>query len=167
MRENEIEARWLILIHQIPPKPNYFRVKIWRRLQKLGAVAVKNSVYVLPKTEQTREDLQWILREITEGGGDGTICEARLVDGVTDDQVEALFERAREADYGQIAQDARRLAKTLPAKGELDEARSVQVEHQIARLKQRLAEVVAIDFFGSPGREAASGLVSGIEARLY
>ncbi|HEX7226795.1 MAG TPA: ChrB protein, partial [Candidatus Binatia bacterium] len=28
--------RWLLLIHQIPPKPNYLRVKIWRRLQRLG-----------------------------------------------------------------------------------------------------------------------------------
>ena len=34
-----VEGQWLLLIHQIPPKPNYFRVKIWRRLQKLGAVA--------------------------------------------------------------------------------------------------------------------------------
>src|SRR2546422_536119 len=29
---------WLLLIHQIPPKPNYFRVKIWRRLQKRGEI---------------------------------------------------------------------------------------------------------------------------------
>ncbi len=29
------EPGWLLLIHQIPPKPNYFRVKIWRRLQRL------------------------------------------------------------------------------------------------------------------------------------
>ena len=34
------------------------------------------------------------------------------------------------------------------------------------RLKRRLAEVVAIDFFGAPGREAAEGLVSGVEARM-
>ena len=64
-------ARWLLLIHQIPPKPNYLRVKIWRRMQRVGAVAVKNSVYVLPKNEQTLEDFQWILREIVEGGGEG------------------------------------------------------------------------------------------------
>jgi hypothetical protein len=31
--------RWLLLIHQLPAKPAYFRVKIWRRLQNLGAVA--------------------------------------------------------------------------------------------------------------------------------
>jgi hypothetical protein len=107
---------WLLLIHQIPPKPNYLRVKIWRRLQRLGAVAIKNSVYALPNNDQTQEDFQWVLREIIEGGGDGTLCEARLIDGVTDDQVEALFQSARDADYAQIADDARFLVKTLPAK---------------------------------------------------
>ena len=71
--QESIEGRWLLLIHQIPPKPNYFRVKIWRRLQRLGAVAVKNSVYVLPKTDQAQEDFQWILREIVEGGGQADI----------------------------------------------------------------------------------------------
>jgi DNA-binding transcriptional regulator PaaX len=39
---------WLLLIHQIPPKPDYFRVKVRRRLDRLGSVALKNSVYVLP-----------------------------------------------------------------------------------------------------------------------
>ena len=38
------DSRWLLLIHQIPPKPDYLRVKIWRRLQRVGAVAIKNSV---------------------------------------------------------------------------------------------------------------------------
>ena len=48
-------ARWLLLIHQIPPKPNYLRVKIWRRLQRVGAVAIKNSVYALPRTIKLRK----------------------------------------------------------------------------------------------------------------
>src|SRR5262245_28327116 len=84
-------SRWLLLIHQIPPKPDYFRVKIWRRLQRLGAVAIKNSVYVLPRGEQALEDFQWVLREIVKGGGDGSVCEARFIDGLADEQVEGLF----------------------------------------------------------------------------
>ena len=166
MMEKQDNGRWLLLIHQIPPKPSYLRVKIWRRLQRLGAVAIKNSVYALPKSDQTREDFQWILREVIEGGGDGTLCEARLVDGITDDQVEELFQAVRSADYGQIADDARRLTGTLRAKGKLKQERQPQVEIEIARLKKRLDEVVAIDFFGAPGREAATGLVSGIEERV-
>ena len=159
-------VRWLLLIHQIPPKPNYLRVKIWRRLHRLGAVAIKNSVYVLPKNDQTQEDFQWVLREIIEGSGDGTLCEARLIDGLTDDHVEALFQSAREADYAHIAEEARLLGKTLPVKVKPAEARRVQLEHEIVRLRKRFDDLIAIDFFGAPGREAASGLVSGIEARI-
>ena len=55
---NRESSRWLLLIHQIPPKPEYLRVKIWRRMQRIGAVAVKNSVYVLPKNEEALEDFQ-------------------------------------------------------------------------------------------------------------
>ena len=29
--------RWVLLIHQIPPKPSYFRAKVGRRLQRVGA----------------------------------------------------------------------------------------------------------------------------------
>ena len=160
------EGRWLLLIHQLPPKPDYFRVKIWRRLQRLGAVALKNSVYVLPKNDQTQEDFQWVLREIVEGSGEASICDASFVDGLSNEQVEALFQTARETEYRQVADEARRLAGIpLPDK-KIEDTRRTQSEIDVARLKRRLAEVVAIDFFGAPGREAAEGLVSGVAGRV-
>src|SRR3954463_7053332 len=80
--------RWLLLIHQIPPKPDYLRVKIGRRLQRAGAVPIKNSVYVLPLNPESYEDFQWIVKEIEEGGGDAFISEASLVgEGLTDEAV--------------------------------------------------------------------------------
>src|SRR6185369_14057911 len=91
------EARWMLLIHQIPPTPTYLRVKVGRHLTRLGAVAIKNSVYALPRNDETQEDLQWVLREIVAGGGDGSIVEARFIDGLTDERVTALFQGAREA----------------------------------------------------------------------
>jgi len=166
-RMNDSEGRWLLLIHQIPPKPDYFRVKIWRRLQRLGAVAIKNSVYVLPKNEQTQEDFQWVLREIVEGGGEATLCEARFVDGLADNEVEDLFQSARGPDYDEIAVEARRLAAIPLSKGKIKDNRSAQIETDLVKLKRRLAEVVAIDFFGARGREVVDGLISGIEARMH
>src|SRR6266540_3271878 len=153
------EERWLLLIHQLPPKPHYFRVKVWRRLQRLGAVAIKNSVYVLPKNDQTQEDFQWVVREIIEGGGEASLCEARFVDGLSDDQIEGLFQAARGAEYGELAEEARRLAEVPLPEGQIEDDRRTQSEVD-------LAELVAIDFFGAPGREAAEGLVSGVEARM-
>src|SRR6266702_5437642 len=89
---------WLLLIHQLPAKPAYLRVKIWRRLQGIGAIAVKNAVHALPMNEGTQEDFEWLLREIVEGGGEAFVCEARLMDGLSDEDVRMLFEQARDAD---------------------------------------------------------------------
>lgn len=81
-------------MHQLPPQPDYFRVKIWRRLKAIGAVPLKNSVYVLPNTPEAREDFEWLLREITAGRGEATLCEANLLAGITDEEVRMLFAAA-------------------------------------------------------------------------
>ena len=104
---------WLLLIHQLPAKPAYLRVKIWRRLQGIGAIAVKNAVHALPMNEETQEDFEWLLREIVEGGGEAFVCEARLIDGLSDEEIRKLFDQARDADYEEIAKEARALAKSL------------------------------------------------------
>src|SRR5205809_7124924 len=129
-------TRWVLLIHQIPPKPDYFRVKVWRRLQRLGAVAIKNSVYVLPRSDETVEDLQWQMREIVAGGGEASVCEANFVDGLTDTEIEALFRTARDADYRDIVADAQRLLKALRGgRRALTDGRG-QIKAELGRLKR-------------------------------
>src|SRR5438309_9688478 len=145
-------GRWLLLFHQIPPKPDYFRVKVWRRLQRIGAVPVKNSVWVLPYNDQAVEDFRWLLQEIVAGGGEGSVCRGDFVDGLSDRDVEGLFHKVRAADYAAIARDAKSLArKAGPA--------------EVARLDHRLAEIAAIDYFHDPNRQAVERAVSRLEAR--
>jgi hypothetical protein len=163
---NEIDGRWLLLIHQIPPKPDYLRVKIWRRLQRLGAVPVKNSVYVLPKSDQTQEDFQWVLREVVESGGDASLCEARFVDGLSDDEVMQLFRSAREEDYQEISRDLERIATSFSKKTKSDSASRTRIVLELERLHKRMAEVTAIDFFNASGREGVERLIFTIDARL-
>ena len=160
------EAGWLLLIHQIPPKPNYFRVKIWRRLQKLGAVAIKNSVYALPSSEQAQEDLNWVLREIVEGGGDASLVDARLIEGLNDEQVKEMFRAARDTDYQAVADEARELARGLPRKGELPEEKRREMEAAVARLQKRVADIAATDFFHARSRQAVDGLLKELEEKL-
>jgi hypothetical protein len=87
------QAPWLLLIHRLPPEPAYLRVKVRRRLQRIGARLVKNSVYVLPQSEDALEDFQWLAREIAAEGGEAMVCEVSFVAGITDDELVALFER--------------------------------------------------------------------------
>ncbi|HYD98854.1 MAG TPA: chromate resistance protein ChrB domain-containing protein [Alphaproteobacteria bacterium] len=160
----DAETPWLLLIHQLPPKPAYLRVKVWRRLQALGAVAVKNAVYALPAGEAALEDFQWLRRDIREAGGDATIAAARWVDGLSDAALRAEFDAARDADYAEIAAELRAALDALPA-GPVDAGRA-EAQSVAARAKRRLAEVAAIDFFGAGGRQAAEALLAALAAAL-
>jgi hypothetical protein len=155
---------WLLLIHQLPAKPAYLRVKIWRRLQNLGAVALKNAVHALPMNEETQEDFEWLMREIVEGGGEAVVCEARLIDGISDQDVRTLFDRARDADYDEVAKDALSVAKSL--RRDTKPEALAERRTQVARLRKRLAQVVSVDFFGAIGREKAESVLKELETRL-
>ncbi len=159
------EPKWLLLIHQIPPKPDYFRVKIGRRLQRLGAAPIKNSVYVLPRSEQAYEDFEWVVREIVEGGGDASVCEARFVEGLSDGEIEGLFNAAREADYLELAGEARR-AQSILSRSKKAEDSQEELESSIARLRKRLAEIENIDFFAATGRDTVEALLVTLEKRM-
>ena len=143
-------GRWLLLIHQVPPKPDYLRVKVRRRLERLGAVALKNSVYVLPQRDDTLEHFQWLAREIVGEGGEASVCEAAFVEGVRDEDLVAAFRAARDAEYAEIA----------AAADALDSAAA------LARLERRMADAAALDFFGAPGRAGAAGRLRAAAERL-
>ena len=85
------QARWLLLIHQLPPKPDYLRVKMRRRLSRMGAALLKSTVYVLPNRAEALEDFTWLAREIHAAGGSAMVCEARFVEGVGDEEIEAML----------------------------------------------------------------------------
>lgn len=161
------DGKWLLLIHQIPPKPAYLRVKVWRRLQSLGSVAIKNTVYVIPKNDETLEDFQWVAREIIEDGGEAAICAAAFIEGLSDEQVEDLFRAARDADYSQFREDARVLLDSIPDSFEKtkDSDRSA-FEADLNRLRKRLETIAAMDFFGAPGRSVADAVMLQLESRL-
>jgi len=148
-------SRWLLLIHQLPPTPSYLRVKIARRMQRIGAVAIKNTVYVLPATDNTLEDFQWTIGEIRAGGGQANLFEARVIEGLTDSEVEQLFNAARDEDYEEIAAEVRQISQSGP-----------QLAAEIARLHKRVTDVNVIDFFGAPKGQVVAALLHDATNRL-
>jgi hypothetical protein len=157
-------GKWLLLIHQIPPKPDYFRVKVRRRLQRIGAVALKNSVYVLPARDQTIEDFRWLLREIVADGGEATLCEAAFIEGITRAELEAMFGAERDAEYAEVITAAQRWAPRDTPPEQVSGIGGLEAE--IGRLRRRLDEIQVIDYFGASGRRAAGRALANLESRL-
>src|SRR5258707_15650870 len=106
---------WLLLAHQVPSRLSNARVKTWRRLQQVGAVPVRNSGYILPNTEQCREDFEWIRSEIVALGGEAVVFMAEALNAGGDDLV-AAFQRARDTDYQILKRDADRMLSAVRAR---------------------------------------------------
>ena len=164
--DHSYTSAWIVLIHQIPPEPNALRVKIWRRLQQVGALAIKQAVYVLPSSEQAREDMNWILNEIIEGGGNGWILEARFVAGITDDQLIEQFQEARKGDYEKLIREANSLLSDLPSAAESNDHTFLKFSSRVSRLQRRFNQVVAIDFFQAPQRWEARAAIKNLTEKL-
>jgi hypothetical protein len=159
-------AKWLLLIHRIPAKPDYLRVKIGRRLRQLGAVAIKNSVYVLPAAAQTRGELAELAREVLHKGGEAVVCEAQFVEGLADGAVEDLVREARDAEYSTISREARRLSSALRGSRSANDSLRRRAAQALERLRLRFEETLARDPFGARGRETAAGFLSLAEDRI-
>jgi hypothetical protein len=154
---------WMLLIHQLPPHPTNLRVRIWRKLQKLGAVAVKNSVYVLPFNEKTHEDFQWLKQEIETEGGEATVFRAGAVEGATDKELIALFRKTRDEEYAQVVAEMDGLTGAIREQkrgghlsaGHRSAGRITHYETELDKLHKELERIAGADFFKASGRAPA------------
>ncbi|WP_339711340.1 chromate resistance protein ChrB domain-containing protein [uncultured Sphingosinicella sp.] len=156
MNASTASEHWLALLHQLPAKPPYLRVKIWRRLQVIGAVPLKNAVHVLPRQEENEAAFRELLAEIVSSGGEAVLIDARMIEGQSDADLRGLFDASRDADYNELTQAARRLLETGPSSGA-----------EIAKLQRRLAEIVRLDFFGAHGRQDAEAALRELDAQRH
>ena len=153
--------RWLILVHQLPPRPASLRVRVWRRLQQVGAVVLRNSLYVLPVSPETREDFDWVRQEIMTSGGQVSVLEAAAVDGITDDDLVRQFRTLRTAEYEDLAAEIRKAA-----------VRAVKVKRGTSRtgrlrwlqtVRERFGAIQARDYFGAAGRALVEQALKEVE----
>jgi hypothetical protein len=139
---------------------------MWRRLQKIGAVAVKNAVYVLPNSDQSSEDFHWVAREILEAGGEASVCEATFIEGITTKELIELFQAARDADYRELIDEVKELKVELRKAETGGEPWASGMVGHVTRVRQKLTEIQTIDFFEAPAGKTAEALVSEIEATI-
>src|SRR5256885_14509113 len=154
-KDSAQKLEWILLIHQLPPQPTNLRVRIWRKLQKRGAVAIKNSVYVLPANEKTHEDFQWLKKEIESAGGEATVFQAAAVEGATDEEIRAAFRKVRDEEFAAIAAELDGLsgAVSQQTRGKhLSVGRLGTHQSEVDKLHSQLESIIANDFFNAHGR---------------
>ena len=151
---------WLLLIHQLPPRPLYLRAQVRRRLVQVGAVPLKNSVYVLPDTPECLEDLQWIGQEAIAGGGEAIVCRAAFVGTPTDTELRSRF----------LAEGANRFVPVKQALTEhlaaLRRRKASPAGLDILRLQRMVDAAMKTDFFSSEAGTEVQTLMTAIKTML-
>jgi hypothetical protein len=160
------ESRWLLLGYQLPTRSSNARVKTWRRLQQIGAVPARNAMYVLPNTEQCREDFEWIRSEIAALGGEATVFAADAIsEGGTED-IEAVFRRTREQEFRALKGEIDQLLATV--KGKSRRAGPKRLKHRSLRtLRDRLKAIERVDFFKAPGGAETAAALAALEHTVH
>ena len=154
-----LPRRWLLLAHQLPATPSNLRVKTWRRLQDLGALAVKQAVYVLPDSPESREDFEWLRVEIEGSGGEAVVFAANHLSAEGEAALVDEFRRNRQTLYTELAAELQRHQPKAQTR------RGQPAPRDIARWRQRFQAIERIDFFGSAGRDRVASLLASLEAR--
>jgi len=155
------DQEWLLLLYVLPSKHAHARVQAWRRLQRVGAVSLKNSAYALPQSSESREDFEWIKNEIVAGGGQAIILVARAPEQATYDDVVGAFRAARSRDFEALAIDASKLLKRATSRGANDARR--ELTQGLRRLRERFDETSRLDFFDTPNRERVAALLARLD----
>src|SRR5688500_9440583 len=158
--------RWLLFIHQLPSHSSNLRVTTWRRLQQIGAIPLKQAVYALPDTPDTREDFEWLRTEVKGAGGDASVFAADNVDAWSDDALVEEFRRARQDNYDELARDVEQALKRASSARGPRGTRAPSVRRLLDIFRERLVAAEKIDFFGSAGRDRVLTLLRQLEDRV-
>ena len=162
-RPSQSGRRWLLIVHQLPSTSSNLRVRTWRRLQQLGALPVKQAVYVLPDTPSAREDFEWLKTEIKSAGGDASVFAADNVDSWSDDALVEEFRRARQEAYASLARDIEQVLGRLAATRRPRGTRAPALGRLVEVFRERLSAIEHIDFFGSAGRDRVTTVLQQLE----
>jgi hypothetical protein len=158
--------RWLLFVHQLPASPSNLRVRTWRRLQQLGAVPVKQALYVLPDSPTAREDFEWLKAEVKGVGGDATVFAANSIDTWSDDALVEEFRRSRQDGYAALGREIEQVLVRLKTTTRRRGTRKPAVGRLLGAYRERLSALEHIDFFGSAGRDRVVSLLAQLVDRV-
>ena len=149
---------WLLLINSVSGENKTARQRIWRALRASGAAALRDGVYVLPKSDNARTVFTEQAEEVVSAGGSAHILSFASEDDVQQRELIQLFDR--NAEYAEV------FGKLDAFKTQIANLDEVEGHRQLAALRRDVAALAAIDFFPGASRRQVESALADAEAAL-
>lgn len=170
------DGQWLVISYTLPREPSRVRVSIWRKLKKIGAVNIQQSLWFLPLSEENESVFRGIEKEVEKNGGEAVL----LSSAADDDNNKAIidkFNEARNEEYGELLEQCGDFFKEIEKETERKNFTFAEIEEneeELGKLKNWYHKIETRDVFraslGSKSKETLSECkeaLDGFCSRVY
>lgn len=151
--------RWLAVVAQLPVDDAAGRMKVLRMLETLGCAVLRDGVYLLPESAESRRGLQRLVDYVARIHGSAHLLSVRSADEAQTRQFRGMFDRS--AKY-------RELVKTVESlKAGFGVSDPAAIRHVLMKQRQEFDAIGALDFFGSPLKAKAEKTLAEMEDAVH
>jgi DNA-binding transcriptional regulator PaaX len=134
------KTKWVFIIYKIPNTPSSKRVYVWRKLKRLGALALQDAIFAMPYSEKTLEQFHWLAAEIIEMDGEAEVWESYAT---TNAQEKSLVDKFNDNMNSKYAEIIEKLKKITPNES-IDEKETL-----LRSIIKEYMEIKYRDYFGA------------------
>ncbi len=149
---------WLLVVMNLPGRNQTLRMRVWRGLKASGASALRDGVYLLPNTTESRRIFEEFGGEVRAGGGSAHFLSFDAESPTEHRDFIALFDRT--AAY----EDVKRKIDSI--RWSASKLKEPAARRRLAALRRDVADVIRTDFFSGDGRDQAEQTLTAAEAAL-
>lgn len=160
------QAAWILMFYSMPSKPERNRLRIYRKLQKEGTLALKDGVHLLPFSEDAQEFFMWLHQEIKTLGGEMHFSIIEKFETLRGEDIVTLFKLQAEASYDTIEQSVKKLNSELSLEKTTPKQEQI-FEQQIKKVVRDFEEIRAMDFFASDKGKTVRESIQSLQTKLH
>jgi septal ring factor EnvC (AmiA/AmiB activator) len=150
----------LILTYKLAADRSSARVAVWREVRRSGALQLQKSVVAFPDTDDFQIAVTRVRTAVADVGGTVFALRAEALDGEDEARLEAAWNEARAAEYGELADECQKLVAEIDkefAKEKFTLAELDEEEAELEKLRSWHERIRARDVHGSEGAAEAEG----------
>ncbi len=156
------QSTWAVISYTLPREPSRVRVSLWRKLKKIGAVNIQQSMWILPLTDENFNLLNDIKSEVFQNSGEAFVMKSSVDEDGQKNIIER-FNSARNEEYRELLEQCEEFFKEIDketARENFSFAEIEENEEELNKLKQWFAKIETRDTFGASLKETSKATLS-------
>jgi len=154
--------KWLLFVYKVPSDSSTARVTIWRKVKRIGALYLQQSVCIVPYMEKFLKEVEDLKKEVKGFGGDFKSFEVVALEEEVEKDLIEQFNRQRREEYSEVIEQCEEFFKEIEkeiSRKNFTFAELEENEDELNKLYRWFKKVAERDVFNCEMRAKAEELL--------